>query len=687
MSRSEADLPERGDHVDTLHGHALPDPWRWLEDSEASEVRDLDAAEALRFRQATGSLPQREWLFERLQSLWRVDDETPPSPVLDGDRLFVRTRRADQDEWVVQVQEGEGPRRVVLDPNTWDEDETLTGFWPSPDGRLAVFARDAAGREDARLYVLDVDSGRILDDTTAGWRLGSVQWRRDGSGFWFAGRPAPGSVAEGDEQFYHRVWWHPLGGSADDDEVVICDDEVKEHFHGVVASPCGRYLVLGRYRFHGNALWLLDLEGDPEPVLVTDDLTHVHDATVLDGRLVVRTEWGADRCRLMVAPVETPQREHWRELVPEGEGVLEDVDGLGGRLYLTWRERGATRVSVHALDGAWLQDVPWPTLGTGAVWGHWSRDTVWASFQSYGTPRSTWRYHVEGNRLELYRASPVPFDAHDLVVELDAFRSRDGTEVTAFVVRRADLEPTGDVPVLLTGYGGFNLAMRPLFSAVYALWAEQGGMVVVPHLRGGGEYGRAWHEAGRLDRKQNVFDDFIAAAEHLVEAGWTRPEHIAISGGSNGGLLVSAVVAQRPDLFGAVRCAVPLADMLRFHELGIGRIWTEEYGDPDIAEQFAVLRAYSPVHNLRDGVAYPPTLVTGSTNDARTHPAHARKFWAALVHADVDHGGVRPLLLHIQQSSGHHGAVTIDRRADQSARDFGFLASHVGLSTPSSTGS
>jgi prolyl oligopeptidase len=382
----------------------------------------------------------------------------------------------------------------------------------------------------------------------------------------------------------------------------------------------------------------------------------------------------------MVTSVDEPGREHWVELVPESDGPLVSVEAIGGALYLSYQDKACTRVAVYSIDGVHVQDIVWPGLGAASVWGFWSRPTVWAAYESFAQPRAIYSYDREANAMTLLRASPMDVDVSDLEVEQVWYPSADGTMISMFLVHAKGAPRDGTVPYLLTGYGGFNISRTPSFSSIYALWAKCGGGVAVTNLRGGGEYGRAWHRAGMGENKQNVFDDFIAAAEFLASEGHTRPERLAIAGGSNGGLLVSAVMTQRPELFSAVLCAVPLTDMVRFPEFGIASIWTEEYGDPKNASSFAVLHAYSPYHNARPGSEFPALLVTGSLNDARTDPVHARKFYAAVEHAAANQRG---RWLHIQAASGHHGAVTIDEQAEQVSLHYGFLMAETGLQTPS----
>ena len=670
----------REDVVDVVHGVEVADPYRWLERADSDEVAAWDEAHRRAFEHHAKGLGEVAWLRERLGKLWRYDDESSPRPCLRSDRVFFHRKRADQDKWVACYRDGdEGDVHEIIDPNTWARHDTLGGFFPSPDGRYVVYGRAHAGDENPVLRVLDLQTMEHLPDTMKGWKQGGVVWRHDNSGFWFSARPDADAVGEEASHYWHRVWFHALGRDAAHDELVLWDDETRERFHGVLLSEDGRWLLLGRYRFNANQLWLAPADRPSERLLLTDEMDAEYDARVVGDHIIVRTDWQASRYRLMVADVREPGRSHWRELVAEADGILVAVAAIGGRLYLTYQEDASSRIAVHTIDGTWLHDVELPGLCTASVWGFWSRPKVWVDVVSFDRPREVHTWSPEQQRLSLYRASPLQLDTSDLQVSQVWFPSKDGTSVSMFLLHRKDARPTPDTPWLLTGYGGFNISRTPAFSSAYALWAKSGGGVAVANLRGGGEYGRAWHRAGMREHKQNVFDDFIAAAEYLHGQGLTSPDRLAIAGGSNGGLLVSAVCAQRPELFAAVLCAVPLTDMIRFPRFGIASIWTEEYGDPAVADEFEVLLAYSPYHNVHPGPRYPATLVTGSLNDARTDPVHARKFYAALDHAA---GGEDSTWLLLQEASGHHGAVTIDEQAAQVAMHYGFLMSETGLQRP-----
>ena len=693
------ELARRDATKDDLHGVSVVDPYRWMEDASRDDVGAWTTQRNAVFGAYTDGLTQREWLYDRFQHLWRYDDESTPEPCLLSDRVIYKTKKAEDDKWVVHMREGQdGDSRVLLDPNTWEATEALANFSPSPDCRYAAFGKTVAGNEDPVIRVMDLDTLEVLPDTLRGWKQRSVDWLHDNSGFFYTAKPLEGEVAEGEHQYWHRGWFHRLGTSPDQDQLVASDEEVKETWNGVGVSEDGKWAVRYRSLFNKTELWLHRLAAGPPPGVdsgeapwnpvgtdpgmpIATGMDAQYWATVVEDRLIVHTDWEAGNYRAFSTPLDRPGREHWTELVPESSDRLSGLIPVDGHLYAVYLHNAATRIDVYSLAGEKLKEMKLPTIGSARVWGWWSQPGVWVSFSSFAHPSSVFTYDVQENELSLYKPSPIDIDPEGIAVEQVWYPSRDGTQVSMFVVHHEDAKKDGSVPFLLTGYGGFNVSLRPRFSTLYAVWIESGGAIAIPNLRGGGEYGRDWHEAGMLERKQNVFDDFIAAAEWLEAEGWTHRDRLAIAGGSNGGLLVSAAVTQRPELFQAVLCAVPLTDMVRFHHLGLANIWTEEYGSADDPEMFPHLLAYSPYHNAKKA-DYPAILVTGSENDARTDPAHARKFAAAVRWADEDHGAEEPILLSIQGDSGHRGAVTIDQSADQYSRNYGFLMEQIGLSTP-----
>ncbi len=673
-------LAPRGDTVDVLHGVEVADPYRWMEDGEAEQTVAWAAARNADFEAYTDGLPQRQVLYDRFQHLWRYDDESTPDPCLLSERILYETKKADQDKWVVHVKDGpDAEGRVVLDPNTWAQTETLAGFYPSPDCKYAAYGKANAGDENPVITVIDLDTLEPLADTLQGRKQRGVAWRHDNAGFWYSANPEEGELGEGDHEYYHRVWYHQLGTTRDQDELFFHDPEVKEHFHVVGVSEDGRWLLRARYRFSKNGWWLQDLQDGGEPVPIATDMENDYRVEVIEDRLYIVTDWEAPNYRVMTTTVDRPGREHWEEFIPESGDKLNGLLPIAGQFYADYDHAASTRIAVYDAGGTHRHDIELPTMGSAGVWGYWSKPTTWLSFSSFAFPSTVYTYDPEANSLTLYKESPIDIDPTGIVAEQVRYLSRDGEEITMFLVHQEGAPRDGSVPYLLTGYGGFNISMTPYFSTTKAVWVQSGGGIAIPNLRGGGEYGRAWHEAGMRQHKQNVFDDFLAAAECLVAEGHTAPDRLAISGGSNGGLLVGAAVTQRPDLFAAVLCQQPLIDMVRFHRFGLANIWTDEYGSADDPEMFPHILAYSPYHRVAEGTDYPAVLVTGSTNDARTDPVHALKLVAALRWADADHGTEEPILLHLQSDSGHSGGVGIDTIADQVARHYGFLMEQIGM--------
>jgi prolyl oligopeptidase len=401
---------------------------------------------------------------------------------------------------------------------------------------------------------------------------------------------------------------------------------------------------------------------------------------IIEGKMFITTDEDAPRKMVYWTTVDKPEREHWQVFLPEHEkDKLLYLAPIAGHLYVTYSHNAYTIVKIYDLEGNFLRDLPFPTIGSGSAGGRWSQPEVWVNFSSFSHPSTTYKYHFDKNELEVYHEFPVEVDTEGVVATQVWYPSKDGTEVSMFVVHKEGIELDGNNPTLLYGYGGFDVSMRPRFSTGALTWLEAGGVYAVANLRGGGEYGREWHEAGMLGNKQNVFDDFIAAAEWLIAEGFTSPERLAIQGGSNGGLLVGAVTVQRPELFAAVDCGVPLLDMVTYHRHGLANIWAEEYGSSDDPDQFEYLYAYSPYQNIKDGVKYPAFLVTGSENDARVDPLHARKM-AARLQAANEGGG--PIFCLIRDASGHGGGTTITTQIDQYAGERAFLMHYLGMEAP-----
>ena len=682
-------LARRGDTVDTIHGVAVADPYRWLEDGASDSVRAWEALQKQRYVAHVDALPQTRWLEQRFQHLWRYDDKSLTIPCFVGKRSYFWTKKKDQDKWVFNVIDGPGkPARVVLDPNTWDELETLGTMARADDCRYVAYGVARAGNEDPVVRVLDLDTMEHLPDTLAGWQQGGISWLRDNSGFYYSAKPLKGEVPAGEEHYWHRAYYHQLGTTGDKDAVVFDDKTTKELHHNVSVSEDGKWLLLIRSRFNENELYLQELRklktpaSIPSPTPMVTGLDAEYGADIIGKRILITTNWQAPKKRAMITSVRKPERTHWKELIPETDDPLLYATGIAGKIYVEHQHAASTRLSLYTTRGRKVRDIALPSIGSAGPSGWWSKPMVWIGFSSFAYPGTTFAYDARKNTMKVVHKSPIDVDPSNIAMEQVWYPSADGTRVSMFIVHRKDMARDGSTPFLLTGYGGFDVSMTPGFSTFYAVWLEAGGAVAIPNLRGGGEYGKAWHEAGMKERKQNVFDDFIAAAEFLIAQDYTRAERLAISGGSNGGLLVAAAVIQRPELFRAVECSVPLTDMVRYHKFGIANMWAEEYGSAEDPALFPALHAYSPYHRVVKGTDYPAVLVIGSENDARVDAMHARKFGAALQWADWDNGERPPIFIEVQRDSGHGGGVTIDTSVQQTARSTGFLMEQIGLQAP-----
>jgi len=664
-----------------FHGTTLTDDYAWLQDAEDPEVIAWTEAQTAYAASVIDDLPQKVWLAGRFNELWRYDDESVPRRVLEGDRLFYYTKKKEDEKWVYVTRANEGAEPVeLLNPNEWPETETLAGISASRDGKFIAFGKAHGGDENPVVEVMNVETGEMLPDKLRGWKQSVGSWLPDGSGFYYTNKPLEGEVPEGEHEYWHTVWLHKLGTGPEEDVKIFSDDETKEYWHSVGLSEDGKYEVYYRSLFNVNDLWIkkYGAEGDPTPLAT--GMKNEYGAMVLDGRILITTDEDAPRKMVYITDADKPGRENWKVFLPEHEkDKLLYVNGIAGKIYATYSHNAYTVVKIYDLDGAFIRDLPFPTIGSGGASGRWSQPEVWVNFSSFTYPSTTFKYHFDQDELEVYREFPVEVNTEGMIATQVWYKSKDGTEVSMFVVHKEGIELDGNNPTLLYGYGGFDVSMRPRFSTGALVWLEAGGVYCVANLRGGGEYGREWHEAGMLGNKQNVFDDFIAAAEWLIAEGFTSPGKLAIRGGSNGGLLVGAVTVQRPDLFAVVDCGVPLLDMVTYHRFGLANIWAEEYGSGDDPEQFKFLLEYSPYQNVKDGVKDPAFLVTGSENDARVDPLHARKMAARLQAADEGGG---PILCLIRDASGHGGGTTITTQIDQYAQEAAFLMHYLGMAAP-----
>jgi prolyl oligopeptidase len=667
------------DAVDLLHGEAIPDPYRWLEDGESGETRAWTEQQNARTEAYLAQVLGRQRIRSRLQELLAIGAISVPTPA--AGRYIYQRRDGSQNQPVLYVREGaNGEDRVAIDPNELDAAGTtaLDWYYPDEQGQLLAYGLSENGSEQSVLQVLDLNTGGVLPDRIPRTRAADLAWLPDSTGFYYTRYPAPGEVPEGEEHYHRAVYFHRLGTEPATDPLVYKPAE-KEHWPGVSVSPDGRWLLLSVARtFDQTDLYLQDRIAQTPLVTVARDLPASFEGEIAHGRLFLRTNLDAPTYRLYVVDPERPDRDTWRELVPpRPDAVLDGMRVAGNHLVLTYLERASSRLRLADLDGRTLQEVALPTLGSlFGIGAEWDGDEVFYGFSSYTVPPSVYRIDLQTGTQSLWRRVEADIDPKRFEVVQTSFASRDGTSVTMFVVHRTGLERNGQHPTYLTGYGGFNISMSPAFSRSLLLWLEHGGVVAVPNLRGGGEYGESWHQGGMLANKQNSFDDFIAAAEWLIREGYTRPELLAAAGGSNGGLLMGAVLTQRPELFRAIVIQVPLLDMLRYHRFLIARLWIPEYGSADDAEQFAWLRAYSPYHHVRPGVAYPAVLLATAESDTRVDPMHARKMTARLQAATTSS---RPILLRLESRAGHGAGKPLSKVLDELSDTWTFVFSELGV--------
>jgi prolyl oligopeptidase len=669
--------------VDTLHGVQVADPYRWLEDEKAPEVQAWMKAQDALTREQLSKVPGRDALARRFRELFYVDSIS--APVRFGDRFFYARTHKDKEKAIVYWRQGEqGAEKVLLDPNTWSKDGTVSlGTWvPSWDGRKVAFAQKPNAADEAVLHVLDVDSGQWSQvDVIPGAKYATPRWTPDNKAFYYEWLPVDASIPVDQRPGYTELRLHTLGTDPKKDTLVHPRLGDPSTFLFGDLSRDGKYLFAYVMRgwSENDVYW--KRVGEKDFRLLVKGAGAKYQVSAWKDQFYVLSNEGAPRQRVFRVSPSKPERAAWKELVPEDPvAVLEDVQIVGGHLSLGYMKDAASELRVATLEGKPVRTVQLPTVGASSnLVGHEDQDEVFFLFSSFTTPRQVYKTRVSSGKVELWAKIELPVDTERYTVTQAFYPSRDGTKVPMFLVHGKDLKKDGQRPTLLYGYGGFNVSMLPSFRSSIIPWLDAGGVYAVANLRGGGEYGKAWHEAGRLHQKQNVFDDFHAAAEYLVREKYTQPARLAIHGGSNGGLLVGAAMTQRPELYGAVVCAVPLLDMVRYHQFGSGRTWIPEYGTADKAEDFKVLHAYSPYHAVKPGVRYPALLMMAADHDDRVDPMHARKFVAAVQNVA---GQGAAALLRIEANAGHGGADQVAKAIESNADMFAFLFQTFGMEGP-----
>ncbi len=667
--------PTRAEVVrDTLHGVVVEDPYRWLENKDAPETREWVKAQMAFTMEQLGKVAGRDQVVAALARYSRVDARGVPT--LRGMRLFFTTRSADQQQAVLAMRESsDGPDIVLLDPNPLSPDHSTSVnlVTVSQDGKLLVYGIRKGGEDEIELHLFDVDRRAELPGGLPKARYFGVSFDRLKQGFWYSRWAAEGS----------RIRYHKLGDDPGKDALVFGDGLGPTEIPSASLSDNGRWLMLNV--FVGSSgddarLYLKNVEKHGPIVTVADTLHSSLQVDMAGDQLVIETNWQAPNHRVLIADANKPQPRFWKQIVPESpDAVIENVSLAGGKLYVGVLQNVASHLRVYSLDGTAGGEVPLPGIGSiGGMSGEWAGKAGYFVYSSFNQPSTIYRYEFTSGNAAPWWKSSAPFNADAYEVRQFSIHSTNNAKVPFFVVGRKGLAFDGSNKVLLSGYGGFNVSVTPSFSPFIAAWLDLGGVYVSANLRGGSEFGEAWHKDGMLANKQHVFDDFLNVAQWLLGRGYCLRSRLAINGGSNGGLLVGAAMTQRPDLFGAVLCQVPLLDMLRYQKFLVARFWVPEYGSAENAEQFDWLRAYSPYQNVKKNVKYPAVMFVSGDSDTRVDPLHARKM-AALMQSL---GGDNPVLLHYDVSSGHAGGKSVDKSIDDNADLLQFLRWRLGMVQP-----
>jgi prolyl oligopeptidase len=681
--------------IDNYHGQQVTDPYRWLEDSSAPETQQFIAAQNAYTRSVLENVPRRDELRHRVERLLTIGRVA--SPRIGGKNYFYERRDGRQNQAVVYVRQGrQGEDHPLIDVNALAPDGTIALDWwyPSEDGKYVAFGTSPNGSELSTLQVIETATGKLLAAKIQRTRAASVAWLPDSSGFYYTRYPWFGDVPAGEEMYNRRVFFHQINSAGNvhgaQDPLIFPADGMElapQHWPNVSISKDGRWLLVEvNEGWTKTELYLKDLSPmAPDAVRgrfqrITTGKDFLYHGEILDGQLYITTNEDAPRLRVFKAACAAPERSNWKEIIPESDAVIEGRAAIIARkLFVHSIKNASSQLSLFDLDGRLEANVAMPALGSiFDLGGNWNSDSGFFGFVSYAIPPTVFEVSLNGKTTEWARVESG-IDAARYQVEQLWFNSKDGTHVPMFVVSKKGLIKNGCHPTLLSGYGGFNAGRTPVFNRnAMLLLLDQGGVYVDVQLRGGNEFGEDWHRSGMLEKKQNVFDDFIAAAEHLIAEKYTDAAHLAIQGGSNGGLLVGAALTQRPDLFRAVVCQVPLLDMLRYQNFQIAKLWIPEYGSSDNPEQFKYLYAYSPYHRVKAGTQYPAVLFMTAESDTRVDPLHAVKM-AALLQAEAANGPEQPILLRVDAKAGHGVGKPIMKLVDDAVDVWSFLFWQLGV--------
>ena len=676
----------RGDQRDEYHGVTVADPYRWLEAMDSPDTRRwIDAENALTGEQLS-KLDARPALERRLRELWNYERWGAPS--LEGPRLVVTHNDGLQNQAVLYTLDGHGERKPLLDPNGLSKDGTvaLGHFAFSNDGKRMAYGLAEAGSDWQVWRVRDVATATDESDVLRWVKFSGASWSHDDRGFYYArfDEPKPGDELTG-QNYDQKVYYHRLGQPQSADTLIYARPDHKEWGFSANVSEDGRWLILsvGVGTDPKNSIFIQDLRVPAalrKTIEILPDFSAKFDFVGNEGdTLWFLTDDSASRRRVIAIDVHKPEKAAWRELIAESADTLESVSAVGDRLIVTRLDNAHTKVTIHKLDGTLERELALPGMGSAGGFSGKRRDReTYFWYSSFAVPTEIWKLEVQSGQTSSWRRPRVAFDSANYETTQVWYASADGTKVPMFLCAKKGLAHDGQAPTYLYGYGGFEISLTPSFSVPNLVWMELGGILAVPNLRGGGEFGAQWHEAGIKLRKQNVFDDFIAAAEYLTDNGYTQRSKLAIGGRSNGGLLIGAAITQRPELFGAALPGVGVLDMLRFNQFTIGWAWESDYGSPKDVAEFAALRAYSPYHNTKPGSAYPATLIYTADHDDRVVPLHSYKFAAALQHAQA---GSAPILIRIDTKAGHGAGKPTNKQIEEWADLWGFLVQQLGIDT------
>jgi len=673
---------------DNVQGHKIVDPYRYLENPGDPDTKVYVEQELSYTRAILDPLPGRDKINARLSQLLEIG--TVGAPQMGGRYYFHTRREGNQNQPILYVREGvngaiNGEDRVLVDVNKLSADGTVALDWwfVSEDGKYVAYGTSASGSEESTLHIIESATGKVLPDTIDRTRFASVAWMKDSSAFYYTRHPKKGEVPDGEEVYHVKVFYHQIGSDPAKDPLIFGDRPNPQDIPNVTLSEDDRWLLINvEHGWTRTEMYLQDLQTKNPPLEITTGKDFLYGAEFFEGKLYITTNEDAPHYRVFVADATNAKRDSWKELIPQTDAVLQNASVTGGKLLAQYEHNATSELKLFGLDGKKLADIPLPALGdVFSTSGRYDRNEIFFGFQSFTVPPSVYRVDLTDVKSALWAKVDAPsIDPSAYDVQQVWYTSKDGTKVPMFVVNKKGIEKNGKNPTLLTGYGGFNISLKPTFNRSMYLWMEHGGIYAVANLRGGSEFGEDWHRAGMLEKKQNVFDDFIAAGEYLIAQKYTDKDHLAIQGGSNGGLLMGAMITQRPDLFRAVVCAVPLLDMLRYQNFQIARLWIPEYGSAEDAKQFDWLYAYSPYHHVKPGQEYPAILFMTGDTDTRVDPMHAKKM-AALMQAEAKNGAShqKPILLRIETKAGHGQGKPVTKQIEENTDMYSFLFWQLGI--------